>query len=129
MDFTPTGWMARYNPTKPNAPVIRPVVAWNDEGEALVVDESRAKLVRAANFADFVRLDRCSRVVSAVPAQPGWTVKIWEDNDDDSSIFSVPIVAWLVDEEGFLTPISASSDSHLEPSASSQRHEIVAPSG
>jgi hypothetical protein len=127
MEFSPTGWLAYYKPTTPNGTVLRPVEAWNSEGDALVVDEARGKLVRASNIADFVRLARCSRVVAAVTAQPGWALRLWEDDHDDASVFSLPITAWLVDESGNLTPVTGGNDSYLGVAATTQRSEIMFP--
>jgi hypothetical protein len=127
MEFSPTGWVAIYKPTPSNGVVVRPVEAWSDGRDALVADERTGRLVVASNSTDFVRLQKCSRVVSAIPAQPGWSLRIWEGNKDDGPTFTVPIAAWIVDEAGNLTPVGGSNGTYLEAGARHQRTEILYP--
>jgi hypothetical protein len=91
-----------------------------------VVDEESGRLVSAATQFGFQRLHRASRVVTGFPAPHGWTLRIWEDPKDNGSAFDVPIVGWLVDEDGDLIPVGHSSDRYLSP-AGNQRSEVIPP--
>ncbi len=127
MDFTATGWAAQYTPSASDGVVWRPVEAWHPEhGAALVVDEATGRLVPATQPSGFQRLHRVGRVVTAIPAPRGWTLRIWENEKDDSSAFDVPIAALLVDDQGNLTPVGHSADSYLT-STGNQRSEIITP--
>jgi hypothetical protein len=127
MEFSPTGWVAIFKPTPSNGAVVRPVETWSDGRDALVADERTGRLVVASNSTDFVRLQKCRRVVSAIPAQPGWSLRIWEGNKGDGSTFTVPIAGWIVDDAGNLTPVGGSSDAYLGAVGSHERAEILYP--
>lgn len=79
----------------------KPVIAWSDDGRALVVNDD-GRLVPAdtwRNFHDVAPAD--PRVVAAVPGG-GW---IAEYANDDGSTHSSPIVAWNVYEDGTCIPV------------------------
>lgn len=125
MDLSPTGWIARYQPSG-DGPVIRNVVAWH-EGEALVYRGTSDYLVPASKAGRLVKLEEVDRVQTAIPAAPGWRVRLYEDDNDPSTAWEVPIAAWIVTSQGRMLPVSASNDSHLEP-VLSQRCDILPPS-
>jgi hypothetical protein len=132
MEYSPTGWVAAYEQSSPSDVAIRVVEQWNSDGEALVVDEGRARLVSATDMPSFKRLEMVGRLTAVIPSLPGWTLRIWGDEKDDESAFDEPIVAWLVNEAGYFTPVSASvnpgsEESFLSP-LGSQRSAIIAPS-
>jgi hypothetical protein len=124
-DFTATGWVAVYSPNKQDPVAFRPVEAWGADGSPLVASDKG--LVAASTFTTFLRLDQVRRVHSVIPAAPGWTLRIWNDNDDDGSTFDEPITAWIADTSGGLHPVAASNDSYLEPVGPHQKSMILAP--
>jgi hypothetical protein len=73
----------------------RPVVAWNVEGEALVVDGDELRL--ADLMVGFAGVEEEQRIVGAVPGG-GWRVR-----DVDGDEFAV--IAWVIDTEGLARPI------------------------
>jgi hypothetical protein len=127
MDFTPTGWAAQYDPAESKNNVAwRPVERWSADEKALVVHERHGCLVNASDLQGFKGLVRANRVVGIVSAEPGWQLKLWEDDKDDNTAYQVPIAAWVVDAGGALIPVPHTSDAYLETSLN-QRSEIVAP--
>lgn len=125
MDISPTGWIARYEPDGAK-PVLLDVVTWHG-GEALVYAGRSDYLVPASKAGKLIKLEQVDEVQSAFPAAPGWRVRLWNDDKDDSSTWEVPIAAWIVTKRGRLLPISASSDPCLEPVSAHQRSEILPP--
>ncbi|MEU0990291.1 hypothetical protein [Streptomyces sp. NPDC005953] len=80
----------------------KPVIAWDDEGQALVVDERSGRLVPANNGRAFTGLSEgVHPVVAAIPGG-GWSARF--KNSDGSSIID-PLVAWTVQSNGTLTPV------------------------
>ncbi|BCY10953.1 hypothetical protein L3i22_060410 [Actinoplanes sp. L3-i22] len=127
MDFSPSGWAAEFDPSESTGQVVwRPVERWSADGDALVADERRGCLLEARALKGFKRLVSVGKVVGAVPAAPGWKLKLWDDDKDDATAYEVPIAAWIVDAGGAMSPVPAGSDSYLEP-VLRQRSEIVAP--
>ncbi|MFG6200346.1 hypothetical protein [Nonomuraea sp. JJY05] len=83
MDFTPTGWVARYDGSGANGQTWRAVESWNTNGTAMVIDPATAKLTPASGLPGFERLEEASRVVAAFPVHPGWGAGMtdgWTDN-------------------------------------------------
>ncbi|MFD8288011.1 hypothetical protein ACFV2B_07225 [Streptomyces lavendulae] len=80
----------------------KPVIAWNDEGEALVVDERNGRLVPANNGRTFTGLSEGGHpVVAAIPGG-GWSARY---KNQDGSFTVDPLVAWTVRSDGTLTPV------------------------
>lgn len=80
----------------------KPVIAWDDEGQALVVDERTGRLVPANNGRAFTGLSEGGHpVVAAIPGG-GWRARY--TNSDGTSLED-PLVAWTVHSNGTLTPI------------------------
>ena len=104
MDLSPTGWIAHYQ-RNGNDPVIRNVVAWH-EGDAHVYGGSGSYLVTADKAGKLVKLEEVDRVQTAVPAAPGWRVRLYEDDKDPSTAWEVPIAAWIVTSRGRMLPVS-----------------------
>jgi hypothetical protein len=131
MDFTPSGWAATYDPSKSEGHVSwRSVERWDESehGEilAMVVDESRGRLTPASSLRGFEQLVPTTRVLGGFSAAPGWQLKLWDDDKDDSTAYLLPIAAWIVDARGAVSPVPLTSDRSLEPSLN-QRSEIIAP--
>ncbi|MFF4425043.1 hypothetical protein ACFY04_30450 [Streptomyces sp. NPDC001549] len=91
----PDGTEATYFTTKQ-------VVAWDDDGHPLVVGRNNT-LCRADCWSNYE--DVCPEngpVVAAIPGG-GWRAQ-FKDGDD---IFTMPVVAWLITDDGFCRPTSA----------------------
>ncbi|MER7048341.1 hypothetical protein [Streptomyces jumonjinensis] len=78
-----------------------PVVAWDDEGYPLVV--SQQGLCRASDLPHFSMLSKVSRPIGALPAD-GWRV---EHTNEDGTIWSEPLVGWLINADGTLSPLES----------------------
>ncbi|MFE9797044.1 hypothetical protein ACFYRL_35590 [Streptomyces goshikiensis] len=80
----------------------KPVIAWDDEGQALVVDERSGRLVPANNGRAFTGLSEGGHpVVAAIPGG-GWSARY---KNQDGTYTVDPLVAWTVRSDGTLTPI------------------------
>ncbi|MEU3292993.1 hypothetical protein ABZ722_11595 [Streptomyces longwoodensis] len=86
----------------------KPVVAWDDDRTALVVDEKTGRLVDADSYSNFAGLmeDQSPRVVATLPGG-GW---IAEYRDDDGTTFTFTVVAWSVKDDGALEPAVVDRD-------------------
>jgi hypothetical protein len=78
-----------------------PIVAFNDDGDPLILDED--KLVPASTAPNFVGVgeSETARIVQIVPAD-GWIV--WRFDDGP---WSVPLVAWGLTETGRVVPLQS----------------------
>ncbi|MFH8470580.1 hypothetical protein [Streptomyces sp. NPDC017991] len=77
------------------------VIAWDEDGHPLVIGRDGASLIRASswsNFHDVVPVD--PPVVAALPGA-GWRA---EFRDEDGSLSSNPLTAWLVYADGNIKP-------------------------
>ncbi|MER7043025.1 hypothetical protein ACIF6H_35050 [Streptomyces microflavus] len=103
----------------------KPVIAWDDEGQALVVDERSGRLVPANNGRPFIGLSEGGHpVVAAIPGG-GWSARY---KDEDGTFTVDPLVAWTVRSDGTLTPIDTDTTGLCDdPTASSSFDGLVAP--
>lgn len=94
------GYVAAFNPGTSDYRA-HPVVAWNDEGEPLIVGDTG--LVRAWNLPGFHGVVQRpeSTVVSAVPGG-GWLI---DCVDQDGDTWTDVIVAWSVHADGSMAPL------------------------
>ncbi|MGP3777102.1 hypothetical protein ACTWJ8_40340 (plasmid) [Streptomyces sp. SDT5-1] len=85
----------------------RPVVGWDDEGYALVVDWETGRRVRAIEVEGFHALDDATAkredVCTVLPAQPGWQLR-------DAKGHVRPIVGWTVNGFGCGDPLVVDTD-------------------
>ncbi|MEV4041485.1 hypothetical protein [Streptomyces sp. NPDC049744] len=89
----------------------RPVLAWDDEGEALVADENAGRLVRASSLPRFAGLEEArGPIVAAIPAN-GWVAIFREE---DGALTPDPIVGWAVDRSGAVHPIGMGRNGSVE---------------
>ncbi|MFI6530170.1 hypothetical protein [Streptomyces uncialis] len=80
----------------------KPVIAWDDEGQALVVDERSGRLVPANNGRTFTGLSEGGHpVVAAIPGG-GWSARY---KNSDGTFLVDPLVAWTVRSDGTLIPV------------------------
>lgn len=82
----------------------RDVEAWDDDGNALVVDEKAGKLVPANDRVGFYELQFTDgRYITALPAD-GWVAKFHTDKPEES--FTEPLLCWLVEQDGTIAACS-----------------------
>ncbi|WP_055558781.1 hypothetical protein [Streptomyces luridiscabiei] len=103
----------------------KPVIAWDDEGQALVVDERNGRLVPANNGRTFTGLSEGRHpVVAAIPGG-GWGARY---KSDDGSFTVDPLVAWTVRSDGTLAPVDTDITGVCDdPTAMSSFDGLVAP--
>lgn len=100
-EFTPTGWVARYKYHDGREEEF-PVETWSSDGDAMIVDYMSGRLTPVWRREGFAKLDRVDRIVTAVPAAPGWRVKLEGEPGD---FWEEPIAAWLVTDQGHIHPV------------------------
>ncbi|MFF2475117.1 hypothetical protein [Streptomyces sp. NPDC058066] len=102
-----------------------PVIAWDDEGHALVVDLGRGILVRANSYKDFDGLaEDGARVVAAVPGA-GWRAVF---KGEDGSRRIEPVVAWKIEANGYTHPVGVHADGlHEDQTHVPDFDQVVAP--
>ncbi|WP_327180311.1 hypothetical protein OG599_34545 (plasmid) [Streptomyces sp. NBC_01335] len=103
----------------------KPVIAWDDEGRALVVDERSGRLVPANNGRTFTGLSEGEHPVVAAIRGGGWGARY--ENEDGT--FTVdPLVAWTVRSDGTLTPVDTDDTGVCDdPNAMGNFDGLVAP--
>ncbi|MFD8956559.1 hypothetical protein ACWFRT_33555 [Streptomyces anulatus] len=103
----------------------KPVIAWDDEGQALVVDERSGRLVPANNGRTFTGLSEGEHpVVGAVPGA-GWSVRF---KNSDGTFTEDPLVAWTVRSDGTFTPVDTDAEGECQPSTAMANFDgLVAP--
>ncbi|WP_331736549.1 hypothetical protein OG426_54770 (plasmid) [Streptomyces canus] len=80
----------------------KPVIAWDDDGQALIVDERTGRLVPASNDGSFLGVSEGQHpVVAAIPGA-GWRARY---KNPDGTTTTDPLLAWIVRSDGSLTPI------------------------
>ncbi|MFH8805505.1 hypothetical protein ACH4F6_39190 [Streptomyces sp. NPDC017936] len=86
----------------------KPVVAWDDDKTALVVDEKTGRLVDADSYSNFAGLmeDSAPQVVATFPGD-GWLA---EYRDEDGTTFTFRVVAWNAKDDGDLEPVVVDKD-------------------
>jgi hypothetical protein len=119
-------WVAVFNDDHGRHSHSKPVIAWDAEGAALVLDEKRGALRPARDMANFDRVTETDDLstVAAIPGG-GWQ---FEYTDDDGSTFRAPVVAWAIDTQGWAHPISADQQGgYGMPGQSSNFHRLMEP--
>lgn len=87
---------------------VVPVVAWDDDGHALVADDSSGRLVRAADELGFMELRNDPKAVAMIPGG-GWSVSLGHGEPD------LPVVAWALRADGRVRPLVAFGVDGAEP--------------
>lgn len=120
------GHIALFNDNNGSYNHSKPVVAWDDNGAALILDEKLGALRPARDFTNFVRVteDDTLPTVAAVPGS-GWQ---FEYTDDEGDTFHAPVVAWAIDTKGYAQPIAADCQLGFGmPEAAGNLHRLVHP--
>ncbi|MFJ9729240.1 hypothetical protein ACIRP3_41510 [Streptomyces sp. NPDC101209] len=71
-----------------------PVAGWDDEGNALTLDRSAGRLVKANEQPGFIAVRESAGFADAFLASPGWTVRWCQDGMDD---IVDPVVGFMED--------------------------------
>ncbi|MFD9225243.1 hypothetical protein ACFWDI_35765 [Streptomyces sp. NPDC060064] len=85
----------------------KPVIAWDDDGCALVPDEKTGRLREASSYSNFAGLAPADAPVIGTAPGGGWSAEHRTDNGDTEA---TPVLAWLVHADGSLTPTIADID-------------------
>lgn len=111
-ESSPTGWLARFTVKATGRDVHYPVEAFAADGTPLVLDERPTQLrlrpareVAAGKGADFADLERSPRLVSVIPAAPGWRIR-YRPGGQDAAV-TVPIIAWNTYDNSETYPVPA----------------------
>jgi hypothetical protein len=89
----------------------KPVVAWGDDGAALVADMKTGRLRDADSWSNFAGLAKGDVPLVGAIAGAGWRAETRTDTGDTDSR---PILAWTLDVEGTCTPLVADADGYAE---------------
>lgn len=88
----------------------KPVIAWDDEGRALI-SNGRGQLVPAIGYDSFRHVEEdASGYVAAIPGG-GWQLA-WKQ--DDGTEFLDPVVAWVINRDGWARAVSVDSNGDSE---------------
>lgn len=120
------GHRARFNHDDGTHSHSKPVLAWDANGAALVLDEKHGGLRPARDFTNFNRVteDNENVTVTAVPGG-GWQ---FEYADDEGGTFRAPVVAWAIDSQGWAHPIGADQEGgYGMPEEASNFRRLVEP--
>jgi hypothetical protein len=127
----PGRYFFRYEGTKPDGKTYyfesEEVVAWNEDGEPLVLDERidhRRQLrtgSRAPNYVGVVHAAEGGRTVQLIPGN-GWMV---EHKEEDGTRRGEPILAWALDVNGWVSPLTTDSDGAVNSLHHSRREYRV----
>lgn len=100
-----------------------PVEAWTDEGDPMVLQDGKKRLVRASSFSNFIGVTEAERqpVVGVLPGD-GWRFAY---ADDDGAEFTEPVLGWAVTADGYAYPLVAhGEDNHAEIQSASNARVI-----
>jgi hypothetical protein len=91
---------------------IRPIIAWDDNGEPLVVSDTSGRLMPARNVAGFAGVieDPDPQLVAVVPAG-GWQA---EHTATDGTVAVTPLAAWGLRSDGTLVALDVDGIGHVE---------------
>ncbi|WP_041254972.1 hypothetical protein [Frankia sp. EAN1pec] len=85
------------------------VIAWNNDGQALVVDKAAGRLVPAAQFEGFEGLEVDDHIVAALPGD-GWMGEF----RSGGSTFHEPVIGWRVLHLGIGDPFFGDDQGYFE---------------
>ncbi len=89
----------------------KPVIAWGDDGAALVADMKTGRLRDADSWSNFAGLAMADAEVVGVIPGGSWRA---EHSTDDGDVESTPVLAWLVHTDGSCTPTIADRDGYTD---------------
>jgi hypothetical protein len=105
------------------------VVAWDDEGNALVLDSKRGQLVPARSYSSAFQGVTHTRdpYITAVPGQ-GWTIEVTEE---DGKVWMHPVIAFAIDMDGYGIVITGAGDGSVEVESGldGEKRKLIPPGG
>lgn len=75
---------------------LRPVIRWDDEGHAMIVDSKAGRLIRAIDHPRFSGIRHVADWGQAVTAPAGWTVRWVREGSEDI----VDVVVGFIEDPG-----------------------------
>jgi len=96
-----------------------PVVAWDEDGHALVVDRTRGVLQPARSLPDFADLVEAADPHQIIPGG-GWLTE-WRGGDDGEPGWIEPVLAWRINSAGWGEAIFTAGDGSVEPEGQSKQ--------
>lgn len=122
------GYLAIYGRTDDNGRLVqindeRDVIAWDDDGEPLVLGDAR--LVRADWYPNFRQIRQDDReIVSMIPAGQFSIVYV----SDDGHSFTTPLVGWGLTSGGSIVPLDTDAAGFVsEPRDTTGKFRITHP--
>jgi hypothetical protein len=106
MKWSPTGWGAKI--VEGEREYSLPVEKWGPKDGAMVAMTDSPKLVPVTKVPGFKELVPYHRVVSVLPAAPGW--KVQAERFGPFAPYTAPIAAWVMDGEGIFWPVIGVSE-------------------
>lgn len=112
----PPGIYAEYLPSgNHDSYRAKQIVAFDDDGSPLVVNEKTGQLV-AARYAErgFKGVGGVGKIVQVIPA-PGWFGEyVHETSSGEKTIFRQPLVGWALYECGEVRPLAINGDFDID---------------
>lgn len=116
------GYFALYNDNG-RAVRSRPIIAWDDEGEALVAGSHGMKT--AGSIEGFSGITRHGVPIVAAVSGGGWLV---DCTDEDGNSWTDKVVAWGIQADGTARPITTDPDGVTgDPTESVAKYRIYHP--
>lgn len=105
------GWVAVFQRETSEFEEKLPVVAWDENGHAMVVDEHKGMLTKADRRDDFKCLkdDHSPPIVAIMPAD-GWRCAITNDGAEEDT----PLVGWGLTATGDVVPLGIDDDGYVD---------------
>ncbi|MGW9637456.1 hypothetical protein [Nocardiopsis alba] len=106
----------------------KPIVAFDNSGNALVMDAKSGKLRAANSYSDFLHaMYDNDRIVSVIPGG-GWEFAYMDNEGQDETITRrAPVVAWAFNETGHGTPIGAVTKLNFASEVTEEQAYLIHP--
>lgn len=103
------------------------VLAWDDQGHALVLDARRGQLVQARSLDGFRQVQQGDDpYLTAVPGQ-GWLV---EATEPDGKVWTQPVIAFALDKDGCGVVVTGAGDGSVEAERlDGETRKLIPPGG
>ncbi len=105
---------------------VRPVVAFGDDGDALVIGNRHEGIVRARSMQDFGGVEPSPPPVVAAVGGAGWRVRRQPEGGDP---VTEQVVVWLVHADGAVVPVTCDPTGHAAAVPDSTPFVVLPPGG